>query len=88
MENSFTQTEILEYFRTKIMLTTEIASCYLNMSINSFKKIKIRGYAPENKVSYYDINDLDNYLKSFKKMSKSEIDQHAFEFIHNNFKVY
>lgn len=92
MEKSLTQLEILDFFRTKKMLTTDGTANYLNFSpayvIQLARKGKIKSYDPGDKTLYYDINDLDNYLRSRKKMTQSEIDSHAFKYIMENYRVY
>lgn len=92
MEKTFTQSEVLDFFRTKIMLSTDRASNYLNISTTYFKRLitkyNIPNYTPDENVIYFDVNDLDNYLRSDKKMSDTEIDNHAFKFINKNYKVY
>jgi excisionase family DNA binding protein len=92
MEKSLTQLEILDFFFIKKMLTTNEAANYLNLSppyiIRLANQGKIKNYDPGDKTLYYDINDLDNYLISRKKMTQSEIDTHAFKYVMENYRVY
>lgn len=93
MENSFTQSEILDFFRTKIMvLTTYETASYLNLSPAYVMRLanqdKIKNYDPGDRTFYYDIRSLDDFLRSRKKMTQSEIDTHAFKYITENYRIY
>lgn len=83
MEKSFTKSEISEFFKTR-MLTTFEASNYLNLSIPYVRRLayngKIVSYKPGGKNLYFDIEDLDNYLRANRRMSETEISTYALKF--------
>ena len=79
MEKTLTQSEILDFFKTR-MLNTYSASNYLNLSIPYLRRLATKGkivsYKPTGKNLYFDIEDLDNYLRTFRRMSENEIKIH------------
>jgi DNA binding domain, excisionase family len=65
-----------EYLKTK-MLTSKEAAYYLSISVQHLRRLsrngKIVSYKPGGKNIYYDINDLDNYQRNYKRMNEEEI---------------
>ncbi|MCT3644058.1 helix-turn-helix domain-containing protein [Elizabethkingia anophelis] len=61
----------------KKMLTTKEAASYLRLSVQHIRKLsregKIPSYQPNRKNIYFDIEDLDYYLRVGKRMSEEEI---------------
>lgn len=61
----------------KKMLTTKEAASYLRLSVQHLRKLckegKIISYQPNRKNIYFDIEDLDNYLRVGKRMNEEEI---------------
>jgi excisionase family DNA binding protein len=74
---------ISDFFKTR-MLTTSEASNYLNLCIPYVRKLayngKIVSYKPGGKNLYFDIEDLDNYLRANRRMSEAEISSYALKF--------
>ncbi|WP_419715462.1 helix-turn-helix domain-containing protein [Elizabethkingia anophelis] len=61
----------------KQMLTTKEAASLLRLSIQHVRKLsrkgKIPSYQPNRKNIYFDIEDLDYYLRVGKRMSEEDI---------------
>lgn len=59
------------------MLTTKEASIYLKLSEQYVRRLynqgKLVGYRPNGGKIYFDLEDLDNFLRRNRKMSEEEI---------------
>lgn len=59
------------------MLTTKEASIYLKLSEQYVRKLynrgKLVGYRPNGGKIYFDLEDLDNFLRKNRKMNEDEI---------------
>lgn len=70
------QQQISDHIGRK-MLTTKEAAIYLRLSVQHVRKLskqgKIPSYQPNGKNIYFDIEDLDYYLRVGKRMSEEEI---------------
>lgn len=59
------------------MLTTKEASIYLKLSKQYVRRLynqgKLVGYRPNGGKIYFDLEDLDNFLRRNRKMSEEEI---------------
>lgn len=77
------QQSVLSLFKERMLTTTE-ASNYLNLCIPYVRRLayngKIVSYKPGGKNLYFDIEDLDNYLRANRRMSEAEISSYALKF--------
>lgn len=77
------QEKISDFFKTRMLSTFE-ASTYLNLSPPYVRRLafngKIVSYKPGGKNLYFDIEDLDNYLRANRRMSENEISSYALKF--------
>ncbi|AQW89703.1 helix-turn-helix domain-containing protein [Elizabethkingia anophelis] len=75
-EKKSEQQQISDHIGKK-MLTTKEAASYLRLSVQHLRKLckegKIISYQPNRKNIYFDIEDLDNYLRVGKRMNEEEI---------------
>lgn len=59
------------------MLTTKEASIYLKLSEQYVRKLynrgKLVGYRPNGGKIYFDLEDLDNFLRKNRKMNEDEV---------------
>lgn len=74
------------------MLTTKEASNYLNLSIRYVRRLasegKITSYKPGGKNLYFDVEDLDGYLRRFKRMNEEELNTYSINRFFNNRQIF
>lgn len=80
-----------EIFKERL-LTTKEASNYLNLSIRYVRRLasegKITSYKPGGKNLYFDLEDLDEYLRRFKRMNEEELNNYSVNRFFNNRQIF
>lgn len=74
------------------MLNTKEASKYLNLSIRYVRRLatkgKITSYKPGGKNLYFDLEDLNDYLRRFKRMNEEDLSNYSANRFFNNRQIF
>lgn len=74
------------------LLTTKEASNYLNLSIRYVRRLasegKITSYKPGGKNLYFDLQDLNDYLRRFKRMNEEDLSYYSANRFFNNRQIF
>lgn len=77
--------ETINLIKLRGFANTLEASIYLSLSIHYVRRLgrekEIPSYKPNGKCMYFKVEDLDNYLLSYKRISKDRIMENATKYL-------